>query len=105
MGADMRTGWEREKRTHFDEIVENYDRIRPEFPGTLYADIFEYVGTDTVKKALEIGAGTGKATVPFLDAGYDVIAVEIGVNMASFLRERFKKFRNFSVRIAAFEDA
>jgi len=105
MGADMRTGWEREKRTHFDEIVVNYDKIRPEFPDKLFTDIFEYVGTDTVKKALEIGAGTGKATVPFLNAGYDVTAVEIGVNMASFLRERFKRFRNFSVRVAAFEDA
>ena len=101
----MRTGWEREKRAHFDEIVEGYDRIRPEYPPELFADIFEYAGTDTAKKALEIGAGTGKATVHFLNAGYDVTAVEAGKNMASFLLERFKNFRNLNVHIAAFEDA
>jgi ubiquinone/menaquinone biosynthesis C-methylase UbiE len=104
-GTDKVTGWERERRVHFDEIVEKYDRIRPEFPVELFSDIFEYIGTDAGKKALEIGAGTGKGTVPLLDAGYDVTAVEMGANMASFLRKRFKSNRNFRVLVAAFEDA
>lgn len=101
----METGWEREKRKHFDEVVEVYERIRPEYPRELFDDIFRYIGTGTGKKALEIGAGTGKATVPFLDAGYDVTAVEIGENMSSFLRDRFSGSANFSVCNAAFEDA
>jgi hypothetical protein len=28
MGTDNRTGWERNKRTIFNEIVINYDKIR-----------------------------------------------------------------------------
>lgn len=100
----MATGWEREYRKHFDEIVSTYDRIRPDFPDRLIADVLEYTGMDTGKKALEIGAGTGKATVPFLNAGYDVTAVEIGENMASFLKERFKGNSNINVHTAAFED-
>jgi len=98
------TGWEREKRTHFDEIVVNYDRIRPEYPGELFADMIDYIGPGR-KKALEIGAGTGKATAPFLKAGYDVTAVEIGENMAAFLREKFIEYANFRVIVSAFEDA
>ena len=103
MGANI-TGWEPEKRMHFDEIVGNYDRIRPEYPDKLFADVINFMGPDK-KKALEIGAGTGKATAPFLKAGYDVTAVEIGENMAEFLREKFKECTNFNVIVSAFESA
>jgi len=103
MGAD-KTGWERERRTHFDEIVVNYDNIRPEYPGKLFADIFSYIGENTDIKALEIGAGTGKATAHFLEAGYDVTAVELGENMAEFLQVRFEGHKNFNVIVSAFED-
>ena len=96
MGADTITGWEIEKRTHFDEIVANYDRMRPEYPGELFRDVIKFSGPGKSKKALEIGAGTGKATAPFLSAGYNVTAVEIGANMAGFLRERYKAYKNFA---------
>ena len=62
-----RTGWERERRTHFDEIVLDYDRVRPEYPAEMFEDAIAYAGGN---KALEIGAGTGKATGPFLQAGF-----------------------------------
>jgi len=103
MGTDNGTGWEFHRRTHFDEIVANYDKARPEYPDALFADVFAYAGSG--KKALEIGAGTGKATLPFLRAGYDVTAVEMGANMAAFLLERFKEYKHFSVINATFEDA
>jgi len=115
MAAEPGTGWEREKRKHFDEIVLNYDRIRPDYPEALFADVLQYAGCKDAeryhsgfgkgKRALEIGAGTGKATAPFLDAGYDVTAVEIGANMAGFLKERFKEHPDFRVIQSAFEDA
>jgi len=101
----MGIGWERENRTHFDEIVAGYDRIRPEYPAALLSDVFEYAQADVRKKALEIGAGTGKATKSFLAAGYDVTAVEIGANMAAFLQERFGECGNFSVINESFEEA
>ncbi|MCL1807824.1 MAG: class I SAM-dependent methyltransferase [Oscillospiraceae bacterium] len=99
------TGWERDRRTHFDEIAADYDKMRSEYPGELFDDIFEYSGMGKRKKALEIGAGTGKATTPFLDAGCDVTAVEIGANMAAFLLERYKNYKDFNVITADFESA
>ena len=100
-----KTGWERENRTHFDEIVVNYDKARWEYPDGLFADIFAYAGAETGKMALEIGAGTGKATTPFLHAGYDVTAVEMGANMAAFLCDKYQKYTGFRVHNSAFEDA
>ena len=99
------TGWERHNRKHFDEIVVNYDKARWDYPGELINDIIKYGKNESCRKALEIGAGTGKATAPFLEAGYNVTAVEIGANMASFLRDKFKEYKDFNVITAAFEDA
>lgn len=102
--ADTKTGWERDNRIHFDEIVVNYDKSRWDYPDELFRDIFDYTGADN-KKALEIGAGTGKATAPFLGAGFDVTAVELGENMAEFIRGKFKAFEKFNVIVSSFEEA
>lgn len=104
MRTDNGTGWERNKRTHFDEIVMNYDKIRWSYPDKLFADVIRYSGPEKGKKALEIGAGTGKATAPFLDTGYVVTAVEMGTNMTEFLSEKFKDYTDFNVITATFED-
>jgi SAM-dependent methyltransferase len=95
-------GWERERRVHFDEIVGIYDTIRPEYPDELFRDILNYTrGID----ALEIGAGTGKATAPFLAAGLNITAVELGENMAQFMLSRFTEHKNFNVITSDFESA
>ena len=105
MGKEIITGWEPERRTHFDEIVEAYNQVRPEYPKEAFEDILRYSGQKRSQKALEIGAGTGKATAPFLDAGYDVTAVELGENMAGFLRKRFETYKSFHVIVSSFEEA
>ena len=51
--ATTKTGWEFEKRVHFDEIVTNYDEIRPNYPDGLFADLIAYAGTGAGRKALE----------------------------------------------------
>ena len=104
MGMNNGTGWERNNRIIFDEIVANYDKVRWGYPDELYMDIIRYSRPEKGKKALEIGAGTGKATVRFLDRGYDITVVEMGVNMTEFLLDRFKGYTNFNVVTATFED-
>lgn len=100
-----KTGWEPEHRTHFDQIVLGYDRIRPDYPARLFADVLGYAGAEKGARALEIGAGTGKATRPFLDSGYAVTAAEIGANMADFLRDKYSAYPDFRVTVAPFEEA
>lgn len=105
MGTDHGTGWERNKRTHFDEIVMNYDKVRWGYPVKLFEDVIRYSGPEKGNRALEIGAGTGKATTPFLDTGYVVTAVEMGTNMTEFLLDKFKEYKNFNVITSTFEEA
>lgn len=99
------TGWERNHRTHFDEIVEGYDRIRWDYPDALFDDIFAYSGLKQGSEALEIGAGTGIATRPFLSRGINVTAVEMGVNMVEYINDKFRGYENFCVVNSTFEDA
>ena len=103
-GISIGKGWERERRVHFDEIVLNYEKSRWDYPNGLFKDVLKYSNAGTGKKAIEIGAGTGKATKPFLDAGYNVTAVEMGQNMSDFLLEKFKEYKNFNVITSTFED-
>ena len=99
------TGWERNNRIVFDEIVNSYDTMRPEYPDDLFRDVLEFADSEKGKNAIEIGAGTGKATTPFLHAGYNVTAIELGANMANFISNKFKEHKAFNVIEASFEDA
>ena len=102
--SNTSTGWELNNRVHFDDNVEKYDKVRWDYPAKLFEDVLEYAGGGKGKAALEIGAGTGRATVPFLDSGCTVTAIEMGGNMAEFLREKFKGNKRFNVINATFED-
>ena len=107
-GVEIGKGWERENRKHFDEIVEKFDRARWDYTNELYEDIYKYFNNNKKNKknnsnnipkiALEIGAGTGIATKHFLDAGFEITAIELGANMAAFMREKFKSYKNLHCR-------
>jgi SAM-dependent methyltransferase len=70
----------------FGEVAGEYDRVRPGYPPALIDDVLAYAPADPV--ALDIGAGTGKATLAFADRGVRITALEPDPAMALVLRER-----------------
>ena len=92
-------------RFTFNEDVINYDKMRPTYVKELYENIIQFSNLDSNKKALEIGIGTGQATLPFLSTGCSLTAVELGEHMAKFSKEKFAKFHNFDVINSDFESA
>ena len=93
-----------DKRFTFNEDVENYDKWRPTYCKELFNDIIQYSELNQNKKAIEIGIGTGQATMPFLMTRCDVTAIELGSDLAEYSKEKFKKYKNFSVHNTSFED-
>ncbi|MEN6313183.1 MAG: class I SAM-dependent methyltransferase [Clostridiaceae bacterium] len=91
-------------RFTFNEDVLNYDKMRPTYVKELYEDIIQFSNLDSNKNALEIGIGTGQATLPFLSTRCKLTAVELGEDMAKFSKEKFEKFHNFDVRNSDFEN-
>ncbi|MEV8326876.1 class I SAM-dependent methyltransferase [Kitasatospora sp. NPDC056731] len=85
----------------FGAIAEAYERFRPGYPDELFDTVAAYAGRP-VRTALEIGAGTGKATRLFAGRGVDVTATEPDAAMLAELRRTAPP--NVRTVRAAFED-
>jgi SAM-dependent methyltransferase len=68
----------------FGSVAECYERYRLGYPDELVDAVLDYAGRP-VCTALEVGAGTGKATRPFAARGIEVTALEPDANMAKVL--------------------
>jgi SAM-dependent methyltransferase len=69
----------------FGMVAEAYERFRPGYPVELFDTVMAYAGRP-VRTALEIGAGTGKATRLFARRGVEVTATEPDGAMLAELR-------------------
>jgi SAM-dependent methyltransferase len=94
----------RNEREHFELTAEIYDRARQEYPPELFDAVVELAGVPEGGRVLEIGCGTGKATVPMAERGYAITAVELGPSLAAVARGNLARFPNASVQVAAFEE-
>ena len=93
-----------ELRAIFDEDAELYHRARPRYPGALFDDLFALAGIGPGSRVLEIGCGTGQATVALAERGCSVVAVELGANLAAVATRNLGAFPNAQVVVDAFED-
>jgi len=82
------TGDEREQRLVFGEVAEQYDVARPSYPDAVFDTIIDFGALRRGDRALEIGAGTGKATMGFVARGLDVHALEPIPEMGALLRAK-----------------
>ena len=92
-------------RLTFNEVPVEYDNLRPQYTDDLFTDIIQFSFLDKTKKALEIGIGTGQATLPFLKTGCKLTAIEIGNKLAQYSREKFSEYEEFKVINQDFESA
>jgi 2-polyprenyl-3-methyl-5-hydroxy-6-metoxy-1,4-benzoquinol methylase len=89
----------------FDEIADLYDQGRREPPSWLYDTVFSSSGLDPVRAhILEIGCGTGKSTLPLARRGCNVVALEMGKNLARLARQHLAAFPKVQIVNERFED-
>ncbi|HEY6522682.1 MAG TPA: class I SAM-dependent methyltransferase [Solirubrobacteraceae bacterium] len=93
----------RERRLVFGEVAEQYDRYRPTYPPELVDDLIALAGLDGTQAVLDVGAGTGKATVLFALRGIPVVAIEPNANMAAVARRNLSRFAHVTIEEADFE--
>jgi SAM-dependent methyltransferase len=87
----------------FNEVAELYHKVRPRYPEALFNDLFKLTDLPQNAHILEIGAGTGIATIELVKRGFHVVALEPGVQMASVLKENLKEYK-LDVVVSTFED-
>ena len=91
-------------RAIFDEAALLYDEVRPGYPEELFDDIVALSGIPSGGRILEIGCGTGQATVPFARRGYRILCVELGKNLAAVARRNLETYPRAEVHVGPFEE-
>ncbi|MDX6331951.1 MAG: hypothetical protein QOI83_4334, partial [Streptomycetaceae bacterium] len=65
----------------FGEVAELYDAGRPGYSDAMVTEVLAYAALGD-RAAVEVGAGTGKATLPFAALGIALVCVEPDARMA-----------------------
>ncbi|MFD9720246.1 class I SAM-dependent methyltransferase [Streptomyces sp. NPDC059076] len=101
MSADGRADTVRSRV--FGEVAELYDVARPGYSDALVRDVLAYARLGD-RAAVEVGAGTGKATVPFAAHGIPLICVEPDPRMAEVLRRNTAGYPGVDIEVCGFEE-
>jgi len=72
----------------FDSVADLYDSRRPGYPEPMFDDLVALAGVPSGGELLEVGPGTGQATLPLVRRGLRVVALEPGANLAAVLRRK-----------------
>lgn len=94
----------REQRFVFGEVAEAYDRARPGYPPELVDDVISFADVGARGRVLEVGCGTGKATVRFAAHGLEMLCLEPSGNMAAVARRNCERFSRITIETVSFED-
>jgi SAM-dependent methyltransferase len=91
-------------RATFEEVPELYDRARPTYPALLFDDLSALAGLEPGADVLEIGPGTGKATLALAERGFRVLCVELGAGLVDVARRNLAQYSGVEVVHADFEE-
>jgi SAM-dependent methyltransferase len=92
---------DRSRRAVFDGVAERYDAERPGYPDAIVDAAL--AGVPARARILEIGCGTGKASVAFARRGHRVLGVELGANLAAVARRNLAAL-DFATWVGPFEE-
>jgi len=92
------------RKRSFDATARLYDKFRPGYPEPLLDDLVELSGIPEGGRILEVGPGTGQATLPLARRGFSILGLELGASMARLCRRNLRAFPNVQILNTAFED-
>jgi ubiquinone/menaquinone biosynthesis C-methylase UbiE len=100
----MQNNYGTDLRKTFDEEAELYDISRPHYPAELFDTIIKNANLQPGSKLVEIGPGTGQATLPLAEHGFEIIGIELGAALADVARRNAEKYNKVKIITGAFED-
>lgn len=91
-------------RATFDTTAQEYEDARPPAPPEVLDELAALAGLGPGSRVLEIGCGTGQATLPLAERAYAILAVELGANLAELAREKLAAYPDVEIVTSSFED-
>jgi len=87
----------------FNSVAQRYHQARPDYPAALYDQLVELAGLLPGEKLLEVGCGTGKATIPLASRGFTLTCLELGPDLAAETRRNVRGYPAVTVIQGSFE--
>lgn len=87
----------------FGACAPAYERARCGYPASLISDVERFAADSGLCSILEVGAGSGKATVPLAKIGVALDCIEPSLGMSRILRAKCADFPNVTVSTTTFE--
>lgn len=88
----------------FDEVAILYHQVRPRYPSEIFDKMDALCGANQHLEVLELGSGTGIATRPMLERGWNVTCVEPGGALAAVAAADLAEFSDLRIDTVRFED-
>ncbi len=96
--------FDRSARTCFDQAAKAYDAARPGYPRELIDQLAELAKLRPDARILEIGCGTGQITRALARRGYEIVAIELGENLAQMAADNLAGYPNVRIIHSPFEE-
>lgn len=93
-----------DKSSWYDSVAEAYDRTRPRYPAEILARMQEIAKLQLNKSVLEIGAGSGIATIELAKLGAETICLEPSLSACKLGRSKCAAYPNVKFVNTTFED-
>ncbi len=93
-----------ERRITFDTTAADYDAVRPGYPVSMYEDLLTFSRLSSSARILEIGCGSGQATLPLAQLGYRITAIDISSKLTALARTKMVLFKRVQIETTSFED-
>ncbi len=85
------------RRALYDQAAVRYDRARPVYPEALFNDIQSFAQLDAKARILEVGCGSGQATLSLARRGYQIDCIELSTRLAELARGNLASFSHVRV--------
>jgi SAM-dependent methyltransferase len=89
--------------TTFDKAASLYHEARPRYPERLFEDLIRWARLTPGASLLEIGCGTGIATLPLAQRGFHILCLEPGPELAARASANLSKYPRVKVIPTTFE--
>ena len=92
-----------ELKDTFETVAAAYDAARHGYPEALFDDLAALAGIGQGSRVLELGCGSGQATMGLAARGCAVLGVEPGAELVRLARQRFAGVPNVAFAVGSFE--
>ncbi len=93
-----------QRKNWYNSVAEAYNRVRPGYPEALCDRVIELTQLPANAVILELGCGTGKASVTFAQKGYDMLCIEPSEAACQLAKQNCASYPKVKIENTTFEE-